>query len=533
MQRNSFFRSKLSSKVDRRKKYRSPFDFFRIGSIFQWTITIFFLITLPLVITLIFSVRSIQDYTDQSHKTLFRSIKISKNSQDLLESLLTIDRSIRQYEILEDPDIYSVFESHHAQFVEIAKSSAWFDLSDDHSMHPLLMELIKDEGELYQKIRSKVERQKQMQEQVEKGELLEIEVEKFIEEDIKGYLQIRANARELVNMSSKQVHDETTSLSDLATIVRKQVTYSALASVLLALFLGLLLLYLINKPIKSIKKAIHDLGQAQFDKRIFIKGPSDLRELGKHLEWLRIKLSQLENSKQFFIKTISHELKTPLATLTEGTELLQDEVVGELNREQHKIIELLQIANIRLNGLIENLLEYQKVTSSQGKVNYSQFSLSQMIKQICKDYQLLLNSKQVTIEFEANPIDYFADRDKMRVIISNLFSNALKFSPQGGQILIRLKVMQNTLHLLVADQGSGITKEQLPHIFTEFYKQDTPKNWKIKGSGLGLNLVNEYVKAHKGIIKTLAPDARYCGAHFLIILPLKPTKNVKKTKKLN
>ncbi|GFO74288.1 two-component system, NtrC family, sensor histidine kinase GlrK [Bathymodiolus platifrons methanotrophic gill symbiont] len=96
----------------------------------------------------------------------------------------------------------------------------------------------------------------------------------------------------------------------------------------------------------------------------------------------------------------------------EGADLLQDEVVGELNAEQHKIIELLQIANIRLNSLIENLIEYQKATSTLLTMNYSSFNLNQLIQQICTDYQLLLDSKQINIEFEAKSIDFVADRDK-------------------------------------------------------------------------------------------------------------------------
>ncbi|RLA16488.1 MAG: hypothetical protein DRQ62_16155 [Gammaproteobacteria bacterium] len=200
--------------------------------------------------------------------------------------------------------------------------------------------------------------------------------------------------------------------------------------------------------------------------------------------------------------------------------MLEDEVVGELNAEQHKIIELLQIANIRLNSLIENLIEYQKATSTLAKINLSRFRLNRLIEQICADYQLLLDSKQVTIEFEAKPIDFVADRDKIRIIISNLFSNALKFSPHGGKILIKLGITDNKLHLLIADQGPGIAKNHQPHIFTEFYKQPVPEDWKIKGSGLGLSLVKDYVGAHQGQISVLAANEHYCGANFLVILPL-------------
>ena len=222
-----------------------------------------------------------------------------------------------------------------------------------------------------------------------------------------------------------------------------------------------------------------------------------------------------------------------METLVEGADLLQDEVVGELNAEQHKITELLQIANISLSGLIENLLEYQKATTSTlAKMTFSLFNLNLVIENICSDYQLLLNKKKVTVKVEGKAIDLMADRDKIKIIISNLFSNALKFSPDGGQINIKLEVISNHLNMLIADQGAGIAKEQLPHIFTEFYRQETPEDWKVKGSGLGLSLVKEYVAAHYGKIKILASNTQYCGAHFLIILPLTPKKIRRRKKKV-
>ena len=501
--------------VDRRKRKRWKLrSLFQIGSIFQWTIVIFFAVTLPLILTLVYSVRSIQDYTDHSHTTLFQTVRVSENNEALLKHLLVMDRSIRQYQILEDAEIFSVFQTNHQAFVDIAERTSRFTLP--LKMQQLLAKLIQGELLLYDQIML----------------IKDLGTEKLSTEDIQDYIQLRADVRELVTQGNGQIYIETESLSSLATLVRNQVTYYALISVILALLLGLLLLYLINKPIKNIAWAIHKLGNAQFNQRIYIEGPRDLREVGQHLEWLRQKLNQLENSKQFFIKTISHELKTPLATLMEGADLLQDEVVGELNAEQHKIIQLLQIANIRLNSLIENLIEYQKATSTVVKMNFSQFNLNQLIKHICVEYQLLLDSKQVSIEFEAKSIDFEADRDKMRIIMSNLFSNALKFSPHGGQILIKLDIISNKLHILIADQGPGIAKSHQAHIFTEFYKQPVPENWKIKGSGLGLSLVKDYVVAHRGQIRILASDKQYCGAHFLVILPLTAKEITKNTTRI-
>lgn len=498
--------------VQGKRKWWQVQNLFQMGTIFQWTILIFFAVTLPLIVTLVYSVKSIQDYTDQSHTTLFQTVRVSESSEALLEYLLKMDRSIRQYQILEDAAIFTVFQGNHNKFTEVAASSSNLVLPVD--MQQRYASLIKEESKLYAQILLKQD----------------LAIEKLTVDDISSYAALRESLQELVRQSNSQIYIETESLSALATLVRNQVTYSALISVILALFLGLLLLYLINKPIKSIARAIRKLGNAQFDQQINIEGPRDLREVGLHLEWLRQKLNQLENSKQFFIKTISHELKTPLATLMEGADLLEDEVVGELNAEQHKIIELLQIANIRLNSLIENLIEYQKATSALVEINFTKFKLNQLIEQICADYQLLLDSKKISIEFTARPIDFVADRDKMRVIISNLFSNALKFSPHEGKILIKLEVTSYKLLMLIADQGPGIEKSQLPHIFNEFYKQPSPEDWKIKGSGLGLSLVKDYVMAHRGQIQVLAADKGYCGAHFLVSLPITPNKLTNKNK---
>ncbi len=490
--------------TERRKGKRwKTLGLFQIGSIFQWTLTIFFIVTLPLIFTIEYSIDNIEEFTEQG-TDLFLTISISNNTQIMVDQLLDIDRSIREYQVLDDPEVFAVYQEHHNKFISIVTDTNFYELPE--KLQQQFLKITHDEVALYNKI-LKIKNQQN---------------EKLSIDDIKEYVQLRTDAKNLVTQIGKQVTNEIKSLSELVTMIREKVILAAICSVVMALFLGLSLLYIINRPLKCIEQSIRKLGNAYVTKRIFIEGPSDLRKVGEHLEWLRQKLNQLENSKQFFIKTISHELKTPLATLVEGADLLRDEVVGELNSEQHKIIELLQVANISLSELIDNLLEYQNVSSTLVKMNFSLFNLNQLMENICSDYQLLLDRKSVMIELEDKTIDLVADRDKIKIIISNLFSNALKFSPIGGQIFIRMNIVGDLLNLLIADQGPGIAKDQVPHIFTGFYRQEEPENWKIKGSGLGLSLVKEYVGAHHGKIKILAPSEQYCGAHFLIILPLSP-----------
>ncbi|TXL16101.1 hypothetical protein BMR05_00850 [Methylococcaceae bacterium HT4] len=270
--------------LERSKSKRWQFrSVFQIGSIFQWTLVIFFVVTLPLILTLVYSVRSIQDYTDHSHTALFQIVRISENNESLLKHLLVMDRSIRQYQILGEAAIFAVFQSNHQEFVEIAARTSHFQIPE--------------------KIQKQLARLSQKELSLYNGILLikDMDTEKLSTEDVKGYIQLRAGAQELVTLGNGQIYIETESLSALAILVRNQVTHAALVSVILALLLGLLLLYLINKPIKSIARAIHKLANAQYDHHIDIKGPRDIREVGQHLEWLRQKLNQLENSKQYFI----------------------------------------------------------------------------------------------------------------------------------------------------------------------------------------------------------------------------------------
>ncbi len=488
----------------RKKKRRHFFTLFQKGSIFQWTLIIFLIVTLPLIGTLFYSVSSIQGYINKSQETLFQTLKVIENGQLLSNDLLLMDRSIRQYLAVDDIDYFHIFQTHHQHFVKIATQPQQLQFTTH--LQQALHHLKNNEAKIFNTI-------------LEKQNSKSIPL---VNNDTKAYTNLRAEAEQLLTQSNAQMRVETASLLALAKNLKTQLKQAAFISVPMVLILGLLLLYLINRPIKHIEHAIRKLGRAQFKKPIYIEGPRDLREIGRQLEWLRNELNLLENSKQFFIKSISHELKTPLATAIEGTELLQAELVGTLNTEQHKIIEWLQVANIRLSGLIENLLEFQKAISNSVPMHYSQFNLNQLIEQISHDYQLLLNSKHVTVVLNATDVNITADRDKMQVIINNLLSNALKFSPSGAEINIKLQIIGHNLHMLFADQGIGISAEQSPYIFTEFYQQQSVDSWKLKGSGIGLNLVQTYVAAHQGQIKLLPANLRYSGANFLVILPMTP-----------
>ena len=488
------------------KRNTSENKTFIIGSLYQWALTSFLVVTLPLVFAIIYSVMEVANYTEKSQLTLFQTVSSTESSRIILERLISMERSIRQFQILNEPELFDTYQEHRNKFQLVLESLKTKGL--DGQLLKKLEALQHNENLLHQKIINNSE-----DDQPSKDDHLNV--------DLNAFDQLTTQVRALLTEGEKRVGTEAAELAVIAKRVVQRLVYFALLSIPLALLLALIFVHFLTRPIKDIGQAIRNLGDVGFEQAIAIQGPKDLRDLGLHLEWLRQKLNRVDYEKQLFIRNVSHELKTPLATLKEGTDLLAENVVGELNTEQQEIIKLMKIGNITINDLVENLLEYQRTISTQIDFNFSNFELSSLIERVTNEYQLLIQSKNIRLNTNFNTVNIKADYDKLRIIISNIFSNALKFSPQNGTIGLSLFSHNNMIELIIEDQGPGIAKDIEPFIFEDFYQGDAPKHWKIKASGLGLALVKHYIEAQKGTIELLQANKTYCGARFALQLPQK------------
>jgi len=277
----------------------------------------------------------------------------------------------------------------------------------------------------------------------------------------------------------------------------------------------------ITLPIKHLAGRIRRLVSEDFKAQIVGAGPKDIRELGNNVENLRLELRYLENEKQHFVRNISHELKTPLATLKEGVDLLADEIVGDLNSGQREVVHLLQLGNFNITNLIENFLEYQKAISIQSKLSVSEFCLLKLATSLEKEYKLLLASKQLRLQIAMSEQTVETDREKLKIILSNLLSNAIKFAPQASTISLSAKVESGKLFFSVEDQGDGIDESMREKIFEDFFQENRSEKFTLKGTGLGLTIVRFYVEKLDGSIELLAPSEDYPGARFSLMIPIR------------
>jgi two-component system sensor histidine kinase GlrK len=215
---------------------------------------------------------------------------------------------------------------------------------------------------------------------------------------------------------------------------------------------------------------------------------------------------------------MSHELKTPLANIREGTELLMDGAVGELDSNQREVAGILRENGIKLQRMIENLLSFSAWQTSSIGLDSSEFRLRPVVKQVLENQQLTLLSQRVRLDVRVDDVTLVADRSKIRLILENLVSNAVKYSPKGGTIHLKARTSGTQFVLDVADNGPGVPMEDREHVFEAFYTGRAAKSTAVKGTGIGLSVVLEFVSAHGGTIEII--DGEYPGAHFRITMPI-------------
>jgi len=276
---------------------------------------------------------------------------------------------------------------------------------------------------------------------------------------------------------------------------------------------------LIARPIRQLDQAIRQMGTADFTHPIEVNGPQDLRYLGQRLEWLRSRLSDLEAQQQRFLRHVSHELKTPLTAVREGAELLRDNVGGKLSPEQRDIVRIVRENTLSLQKLIEDLLSYHQTKAMEPQTLGPVF-LPDVIRTVVKEHKLAALARIVSFEAKLRPATVVGDGEKIRTIVDNLVSNAIKYSPRSGTITLSLAADKGSAVLDVVDQGHGVDRDDRGRIFDSFYQGKPPTEGRVKGSGLGLAIAREYALAHGGRIEVMDRADGGNGAHFRLWLPL-------------
>ncbi|MEZ5704386.1 MAG: ATP-binding protein [Burkholderiaceae bacterium] len=297
---------------------------------------------------------------------------------------------------------------------------------------------------------------------------------------------------------------------------RRQLAQQVLGSIVLAAAMALGFGIWLARPFRRLERAIVALGENRLDLPIDIPGPPDVRRVSQQLDWLRLRLTELDADKARFLRHVSHELKTPLASLREGVAVLGDGVAGALNPNQAEVVNILQHNTQLLQHQIEDLLRFNAAAFEARQLHRAPTDLLALVEDQVEAQRLRWQSSQLGVRIEGQPLVVPVDPEKMASAIGNLLSNAIRFSPPGGLIRLVLQDQGGRASLDVIDQGPGIAEPDRDRIFEPFFRGERQPADTVRGTGIGLSIVHEYILAHGGRV-VLLPERQ--GAHFRIELP--------------
>ena len=252
-----------------------------------------------------------------------------------------------------------------------------------------------------------------------------------------------------------------------------------------------------------------------------------LREKSEELSILALKLKQAneeliskDKQKDEFLDTVAHELKTPVTGIRAATELLMDDDGMPVEIKGQFLNNMLNDSD-RLSRLINNILDFEKLSRGRNQLNIQRNGIKRTIKHAIVGVQQLAINKGITI-INDNLVDFrFSyDEDRILQVLTNLLSNALKFTePNKGKIIVEYKMINNFVEVYVIDNGKAIPEEDFEHIFDKFYQSKNQNTVKPEGSGLGLAICKQILEQHNG--KIWAKKGNKNGATFVFILPFK------------
>lgn len=440
--------------------------------------------------------------SQQSEQLIEQGISLARQTKALEEKIVAMERNARQYQVLGD---YPLVELTGKRQVELTGILDDLETSHKHQVSNWHLDQIREDSlAILDALITTAPQSPKLAKELERFERLRQLAE-----------GIRVQSDRFVNKKSRQLQNTARDAGQLLWLM-------AITLIPVVVLISLVFTVLISRPMHQIEHAIRELGRGTLTQPVQVSGPRELEALGMRLDWLRHRLTTIEDQKNRFMRHMSHELKTPLASIREGSEQLMDGTGGSLSPVQQEIADILRNSSLELQFLIENLLDYEEWREKSAELIASEFPIRPLVQSVIDRYRLIVANKRISVHARSGNFDLCADRARTRLILDNLVSNAVKFAPVGGAVHIRARVDQrqdgtDEAVIEVADTGPGIPPEERAHVFDPFYQGQRAPGGHLRGSGIGLSVVRDCVDAHGGKIELV--EGEYAGAHFRVSLP--------------
>jgi signal transduction histidine kinase len=271
----------------------------------------------------------------------------------------------------------------------------------------------------------------------------------------------------------------------------------------------------IVKPIRKLTIATQRMAKGEFDVHLNLKRKDELGVLAQSFDHMAGELSHLEQMRQDFVSNVSHEIQSPLTSISGFAKALQNNSIAENDRFRY--LNIIAAESDRLSKLSDNLLKLASLESDQHPFKPETYRLDEQIRQALVLYEPQWSAKNLNVIPELPIIKIKADRDQLSQVWNNLLGNSIKFTPDNGQIRIRINQDMDNVMVTIADSGIGISSEDQGRMFDRFFKADKSHSRAQGGNGLGLAIVKKIISLHHGDIQVSSTIGK--GTQITVIIP--------------
>jgi len=461
-------------------------------SLRQLVLLAFLLVLLPLLVLAYQAYQSLDHLSAQAADINRTTLVDARRSEAMTSVALEMERSYRQYCVLVAPTLQKLYQNQRKQYSQMLDAHA--PILPDERYYQTLRQLLTQLAAI--KCHNSGPDQ-------EASALLE----SFS----------RSNA-EMVQATRAVVFSRGQQLQQAIAERGQFFGWQALLLFLVSVLLVVLFTRMIIGPVKAVERMINRLGEGRaLGSTASFKGPRELRSLAQRIIWLSERLAWLESQRHEFLRHISHELKTPLASMREGTELLADEVAGPLTSDQKEVVTILDNSSRHLQQLIEQLLDYNRKLAD-GPAEHENVELREMVDLVVAAHSLPARAKMISTEIVLEAEICWAEPTLLMRVLDNLYSNAVHYGKESGNIWIRSRQVGQRVQIDVANTGTPIPEAERAMIFEPFFQGSHQRKGAVKGSGLGLSIAQDCIRRMRGELQL----ATVAGADvcFRIELPL-------------
>jgi two-component system sensor histidine kinase GlrK len=428
--------------------------------------------------------------------------------QKLSDSILMEIRNERKYIITKDKEL-------HSQFIlaerEVSKRINQAILVADTAHKREVLTRIKNYHERYKFVfNEEVEFLKKNQPYLQDG---------YKEEKEKAVDEILWELRNLKLYTEQDTYEKIRHLGESGAETNKIAIILGAGFILSGIIISILITRSITGPISFLRERTREVAKGNFEANLDLSSPPEIGDLAQDFNLMCNKLKEMEKMKSDFFSLMAHELRTPLASIKEGTHLLLKGIGEEFKDKRNTVLTIIAEESNRSIDLVNSLLDLSKMEAGVMALHFETSNIEPLIDRAVSGIEPLAMAKNVSIEVNLPQDLPYVKMDGERILqaLRNLIGNAVKFTPGGGQVTISARAMEKGVSVSVANTGPGIPKEDLNVIFDKFKQASVTSYDKIKGTGMGLAIVKHIINAHGGTVWVESEPEQ--GSTFTFLLP--------------